>query len=171
MPVMLECQTPIVVAARGWSIGLGLNLVLAADFAVVSDDARLWAPFVDFGFTPDSGASWLLPRLAGLARAKEMVLLGRKLSGETAGEWGLVHRSVPDAELESAADELVAELAARPTVAFGLAKSLLHRGLTADLDRHLHEEAIAMELSSRSEDFAEYHRSRRERRDTEFTGR
>lgn len=61
IPTMLETQTPIVVAARGWIIGLGLNIVLAADFAVVDDDARLWAPFVGAGFTPDSGSSWLLP--------------------------------------------------------------------------------------------------------------
>ena len=63
IPSMLTCQTPIVCTARGWVIGLGLDLVLASDFAVVADDARLWAPFTTFGFTPDSGATWLIPAL------------------------------------------------------------------------------------------------------------
>lgn len=171
VPAMLECQTPIVVAAQGWAVGLGLNLVLAADFAVVADDARLWAPFTGLGFTPDSGASWLLPRLAGLARAKEMVLLGREVDGKQGAEWGLVHRSVPRDQLESAAEELVDELASAATVAVGQAKLLMHRGLTADLHRHLAEEGWAMEVSSRSEDFAEHHRARREERDPELGGR
>ena len=67
IPTMLETQTPIVTGAKGWIIGLGLHLVLASDFAVVADDARLRAPFATMGFTPDSGGSWLLPRLAGVA--------------------------------------------------------------------------------------------------------
>ena len=70
IPAMLSCQTPIVCTARGWVIGLGLDILLASDFAVVADDARLWAPFTTFGFTPDSGATWLIPRLAGVARAR-----------------------------------------------------------------------------------------------------
>ena len=82
IPTMLETQTPIVTAATG-HIGLGLNLVLASDFAVVADDARLRAPFTSMGFTPDSGASWLIPRLVGVARAKEMLLLGREITGGT----------------------------------------------------------------------------------------
>ncbi|HEX9681708.1 MAG TPA: enoyl-CoA hydratase/isomerase family protein [Acidimicrobiales bacterium] len=171
IPAMLECQTPIVAAAQGWVIGLGLNLVLASDFAVVADDARLWAPFTEFGFTPDSGASWLIPRLVGVARAKEMLLLGRKVDGAKAAEWGLVHDAVPADELDRAAEALTTEVASAPTVAVGLSKLLVHRGLTADLHRHLAEEGFAMEVSSRSEDFAEYHRARRERRPPEFRGR
>ena len=89
IPAMLTCQTPIVCTARGWVIGLGLDLVLASDFAVVADDARLWAPFTTFGFTPDSGATWLIPRLAGVARAWEMLILGEKVSGSERppGDW------------------------------------------------------------------------------------
>src|SRR5262249_2615637 len=81
IPTMLETQTPIVAAARGWVIGLGLHLLLASDFAVVADDARVRAPFAAMGFTPDSGGSWLLPRLAGVARAKEMLMLVRAVGG------------------------------------------------------------------------------------------
>jgi 2-(1,2-epoxy-1,2-dihydrophenyl)acetyl-CoA isomerase len=171
IPVMLHTQTPIVCSAQGWIIGLGLNLVLASDFAVVADDARLWAPFNTFGFTPDSGASWLVPRLAGVTRAKEMLMLGEKISGTQAADWGLVHRAVPAAELDAAGEALVQRLAKAPTVAVGLTKLLIQRGLTVDLDRHLTDEGFAMELSSRSDDFKEYGKASREKRDPEFGGR
>lgn len=171
IPAMLTTQTPIVCTAQGWVIGLGLDLALAADFTIVADDARLWAPFTTFGFTPDSGASWMIPRLAGVARAKEMLMLGTKVSGADAASWGLVHSSVPANEVEAAGEELVARLAAGPTVAIGLTKLLVHRGLTADLDRHLADEAWAMEVSSRSDDFKEYGNAARENRDPDFRGR
>lgn len=171
IPAMLSAQTPIVCTARGWVIGLGLDLALACDFTLVADDARLWAPFTTFGFTPDSGASWLIPRLAGVARAKDMLMLGTKVSGTDAAAWGLVHRAVPADRLDAAGDELIDRLAAGPTVALGLTKLLVHRGLTADLDRHLAEEGWAMEVSSRSEDFKEYGQAARERRDPRFRGR
>jgi 2-(1,2-epoxy-1,2-dihydrophenyl)acetyl-CoA isomerase len=171
IPTMLETQTPIVTAAQGWVIGLGLHLVLASDFAVVADDARLWAPFTRFGFTPDSGGSWLVPRLVGVARAKEMLLLGREVPGGQAAQWGLVHRAVPAADLEGAFDALVDELARAATVAVGLTKLLVHRGVTADLDAQLADEGLAMELASRSEDFREHAAARREERAPRFRGR
>ena len=171
VPTMLETQTPIMAVARGWIIGLGLSLLLASDFAVVADDARLWAPFTTFAFTPDSGASWLLPRLVGVARAKDMLMLGRQIDGKQAAEWGLVHRAAGSRQLQATADDLIAQLAAAPTVAVGLTKLLVQRGLGADLDHHLADEAFAMEVSSRSEDFAEYHRAARDKRDPDFRGR
>ncbi len=171
IPVMLETQVPIVAAATGWSIGLGLNLLLASDFAIVADDARLRAPFTSFGFTPDSGASWLLPRLVGVARAKEMLLLGREVGGAQAADWGMVHRSVPAADVTATAAAVVDELAAAATVAVGLTKALVHRGLTTDLTHQLADEALAMELSSRSDDFREYAKARRDKRTPDFQGR
>ncbi len=171
IPAMLTTQTPIVCTARGWVIGLGLDLALAADFTLVANDARLWAPFTSFGFTPDSGASWLIPRLAGVARAREMLMLGTKVPGADAAAWGLVHRAVPTAELDAAGDELIGRLASGPTVALGLTKLIMHRGLTADIDRHLADEAWAMEVSSRSDDFKEHGRAAREKRDPEYGGR
>ncbi|MCU1353011.1 MAG: enoyl-CoA hydratase/isomerase family protein [Acidimicrobiales bacterium] len=171
IPLMLSTQTPIVCTARGWAIGLGLDLVLASDFAIVADDARLWAPFTTFGFTPDSGASWLIPRLAGVARAKDMLMLGTKVGGAEAASWGLVHRAVAAGDVDAAGEELLARLAAAPTVAIGLTKMLIHQGLTADIDRHVVDEAFAMEVSSRSEDFKEHRRAARDKRDPDFTGR
>lgn len=171
IPTMLETQTPIVCAARGWIVGLGLHVALAADFTVVADDARLWAPFTTLGFTPDSGGSWLVPRLAGVARAKELLMLGRRIDGARAAEWGMVHRAVPSGDVERVGDELVAELSSAATVAVGLTKLLVQRSLTVDLERHLADEALAMELASRSEDFHENARAKREKRAPEFRGR
>lgn len=171
IPTMLETQTPIVTAVKGWAIGLGMNLALASDFVVAADDARFWAPFTGAGFTPDSGASWLAPRLIGVARAKEMIMLGRRISGARAAEWGLIHAAVPEGDVDATTNELVAELSRAATVAVGLSKMLIHRGLTVDLARHLEDEALAIELSSRSEDFHEAARARSERRDPVFRGR
>jgi 2-(1,2-epoxy-1,2-dihydrophenyl)acetyl-CoA isomerase len=171
IPTMLETQTPIVTAATGYVIGLGLNLVLASDFAVVAEDARLRAPFTGMGFTPDSGASWLIPRLVGVARAKEMLMLSREITGLEAAEWGMVHRAAPARAVANIADELVRELAGAATVAVGLTKLLVQRSLTVDLERHLADEALAIELASRSGDFQEFARARKDRRDPDFEGR
>jgi 2-(1,2-epoxy-1,2-dihydrophenyl)acetyl-CoA isomerase len=171
IPTMLETQTPIVTAATGYVIGLGLNLVLASDFAVVADDARLRSPFVGMGFTPDSGASWLIPRLVGVARAKEMLMLSREVTGLEAADWGLVHRSAPEKSVAAVAESLVTELAGAATVALGLTKLLVQHGLTVDIERHLMDESLAIELASRSEDFQEFARARRDRRDPSFKGR
>ncbi len=171
VPMLLEVQLPVVAVVRGWAAGLGFQLALAVDFAVVADDARLWEPFLSRGFTPDSGATWLLPRLVGLARARDLLLLGRELSGAEAAEWGLVHRSVPATDLDAAAEALVTRLASAPTAAVGLTKWLLNTGAGLDLRHHLANEAFAMELSSRSPDFTEGLKAFQERRDPEFGGR
>jgi 2-(1,2-epoxy-1,2-dihydrophenyl)acetyl-CoA isomerase len=170
IPAMLTCQTPIVCTARGWVIGLGLDLALASDFTLVADDVRLWAPFTTFGFTPDSGATWLIPRLAGVARAREMLILGEKVSGSDAATWGLVHRAVPAADLDGASQDLLTRLATGPTVALGLTKLLMHRAATSEISSHLADEAWGMEISSRSEDFKEYGKAAKEKREPRFTG-
>ncbi|ORV86580.1 enoyl-CoA hydratase/isomerase family protein [Mycolicibacterium iranicum] len=171
IPLLLETQVPIVAVVRGWAAGLGFHIAMASDFCVAADDARFWEPFMARGFSPDSGAAWLLPRLIGMVRTRQLLMLGEELSGTMAAEWGVIHGAHPGAALESAADALVARLAAAPTVALGLTKWLLQSGNGLDLDRHLHNEALALELSSRSEDFKEGLRAFRDKRDAEFTGR
>jgi 2-(1,2-epoxy-1,2-dihydrophenyl)acetyl-CoA isomerase len=171
IPTLLETQTPVVTTVKGWAIGLGMNLALASDFVVAADNARFWAPFTGAGFTPDSGGSWMIPRLVGVARAKELLMLGRKVSGADAAAWGLIHRAVPIDEVDAAVELLIDELAAAATVAVGLAKLLIQRSLTVDLARHLEDEALAIELSSRSEDFHENSRARLDQRPPEFGGR
>lgn len=171
IPMLLELQVPVVAAVRGYAVGLGLQLALACDFAVVADDAVLWEPFVARGMTPDGGASWLLPRVVGLARARQLLLLGDRLTGRQACEWGLVHQSVAAAELDAVAMELVRRLADGPTVALGLTKALVNRAAGCSLAEQLHDEGLAMELSSRSPDFREGLEAFAARRAPAFTGR
>jgi 2-(1,2-epoxy-1,2-dihydrophenyl)acetyl-CoA isomerase len=171
IPLMVTVQTPIVCAARGWVAGIGLHIAVAADFTVVANDARLWEPFAERGFTPDSGATWLLPRRVGEVRARELLMLGRSLSGIEAAEWQLVHRSVPNESVADEADGLVTRLANGPTVMLGLTKWMLHAGATLSLDAHLRNEAFAMELTSRSEDFREGLAAFKEKRAPRFEGR
>jgi 2-(1,2-epoxy-1,2-dihydrophenyl)acetyl-CoA isomerase len=171
IPLMLETQVPIVAVVRGWAAGLGFHIAMASDFCVAADDARFWEPFMARGFSPDSGAAWLLPRLIGMVRTRQLLMLGEEISGSTAAEWGIIHAAHPHGELDSAADELVTKLGEAPTVALGLTKWLLQSGNGLDLDRHLQNEAMALELSSRSEDFREGLAAFREKRDAKFQGR
>lgn len=169
--VVMETQLPVVCAVRGWAAGLGCQLALAADFAIAADDSTFWLPFTKRGFTPDSGATWLLPRLIGVARAKELLLLGRPVSGADAASWGMIHRAVPGDQLETAAHELVGELAGAATVALGLTKRCVHTALDGGIVEAMAGEAMALELSSRTSDFREGLRAFTERRDPVFEGR
>ena len=90
--LLLSTQTPVVCRVQGWAAGIGLHLVLASDFAVVDESARLWEPYAQRGFTPDTGGTWLLARRIGEVRAREMLLLGEAVSGADAADWGMVHR-------------------------------------------------------------------------------
>jgi 2-(1,2-epoxy-1,2-dihydrophenyl)acetyl-CoA isomerase len=156
---------------RGWAAGLGLALTLAADIAVVSETARFLAPYTARGFTPDSGVSWLLPRRVGEVRARRMLVLGERVDGPSAADWGMVDRCVPDDSLEPESERSALALAGRATVAVGLTKWLLHAGRGAPLQTHLSDEAFAMELSARSDDFREGMAAFAQKRSAAFTGR
>jgi 2-(1,2-epoxy-1,2-dihydrophenyl)acetyl-CoA isomerase len=171
IPLLTEVQTPVVCAVRGWAAGIGFQLALAADFAIAADDATFWEPFGERGFTPDSGATWLLPRRVGETRARELLIFGRKLSGTEAAAWGAIHCAVPRDELDAAVSGIVERLASGPTVALGLTKWLLHRGAEVALAQQLANEAFALELSSRTEDFREGLTAFKERRPPTFEGR
>jgi 2-(1,2-epoxy-1,2-dihydrophenyl)acetyl-CoA isomerase len=164
-------QLPIVCSVRGFAVGLGCNLALAADFTVAASDAVFWEPFVARGFSPDSGATWLLPRLVGLTRAKQMLLLGEKVRATDAAEWGLIYRAVSPAALDDSCQELLTRLAAGPTVALGLAKQAIHYGQHATLSQSMTQELFDLELSCRTKDFKEGLAAFRERRPPQFHGR
>lgn len=171
IPLMLTVQVPIVARVKGWAAGIGFHLALAADFTVADEDARFWEPFTERGFTADSGATWLLPRRVGPVQARSLLLLGRKIDGREAMAWGAIHLAVPEWEVDRSVEDLVGVLAGGPTVALGLTKWLLHEGEGRALDAQLRDEALAMELSSRSEDFREGLKAFREKRSPEFKGR
>jgi len=169
--LLCTIQLPVVVAARGWVAGLGLHVAAASDFVVFADDARIWEPFGRRGFTPDSGGTWLLPRLIGMQRARELLLLGTAIDGTTAVEWGFGHVTTAANNVDADAEALALELAAGPTVAIGLTKRLLNTTGDHTLDEHLHEEAVALELSSRTDDFREGMAAFVDKRDPDFKGR
>jgi len=121
-----ELQLPVVVGVRGWAVGLGNTLALLSDYIVASGTARFWTPFVGRGFTPDSGSTYLLPRLIGLPRAKEMLLLARPVDAVRAERWGMVTELVPDDQLEERVEHAVQELGRAATASVGLAKTLVH---------------------------------------------
>jgi 2-(1,2-epoxy-1,2-dihydrophenyl)acetyl-CoA isomerase len=171
IPLVCEIQVPVVCKVRGVAAGIGFSLALAADFTIAAADARFWEPFVQRGFTPDSGATWLLPRRVGDVRARELLLLGRALSGTEAAAWGAIHAAVRSPELDGAVADLAAHLSVGPTVTLGLTKWLLHAAHDAPLDQHLRNEAFGLELSSRTEDFREGLAAFREKRDPKFEGR
>jgi 2-(1,2-epoxy-1,2-dihydrophenyl)acetyl-CoA isomerase len=171
IPLVLEVQVPVVCKVQGWAAGIGFQLALASDFCIAAHDATFWEPFTERGFTPDSAATWLLPRRVGDVRARELLLLGRKLSGEDAAGWGAIHDAVALAELDDAVNEVVDRLAEGPTVALGLTKWLLREGVDAPLDAQLRNEAFALELSSRSKDFREGLGAFIEKRPPRFEGK
>lgn len=162
---------PVVCTVRGYAVGLGCNLALAADFTVADSEATLWEPFLARGFTPDSGASWLLPRLAGVARARRMLLLGEQVSGATAADWGLIDSAVAGPDLDHVADDLLNRLAAGPTVAIGLAKQSLAYAAHATLPDTMNAELAGLELACRTADFKEGLAAFRDRRTPDFQGR
>jgi len=164
-------QLPVICSVRGWAVGFGCNLALAADFTVAATDAVFWEPFLDRGFSPDSGSTWLLPRLVGLARARRMLLLGEKVSATDAADWGLIHQAVDRSELDDTAEQLVERLACGPTVAIGLAKQALAFGQDATLSQSMAQELFNLELSCRTGDFKEGLEAFRQRRPPKFYGR
>lgn len=162
---------PVVCTVRGYAVGLGCNLALAADFALAATDAVFWEPFMTRGFCPDSGSTWLLPRLVGLVRAKQMLLLGEKVTATDAADWGLIHRCVSESELDDATTDLLVRLAAGPTVAIGLTKQAIHAAQCATLSQAMTQELFNVELSSRTGDFKEGLAAFKEGRPPQFEGR
>ena len=142
---LFELPKPTIAAVNGVAAGAGVGIALACDFRVVSDEADLVFAFSRLGLVPDFGLSFTLPRLIGVARAKELALLKGRLTAEEADRWGLVTElCAPDAVLNRAM-ELAARLAAGPTVALGLTKRMLDR--SADLGVH---DALELEATSQS---------------------
>jgi 2-(1,2-epoxy-1,2-dihydrophenyl)acetyl-CoA isomerase len=167
---ILDCEKPVVAAVNGTAAGGGMHLALACDLVVAADTARFIEVFVRRGIAPDAGGAYLLARLVGPQKAKELVFFGDDLSAIDAHTLGLVNRVVPAADLEQAARELAERLASGPTIAIGHAKRLINRALESDRAAAFHEEAWAQEAVNGSADAREGMTAFAERRPPEFKG-
>ena len=163
-----DCPLPTVAELKGRTSGMGLHMALACDFTVAAPGSSFAEPFSDRGFNVDSGGSWLLPRMIGLTRAKQLLYLAEPIDGATAVAWGLVSEVADDPS--ERALELARRLGQGPTFALGVAKRLLHDGLGTDLGAALRSEAAGVELSIRSSDFKEGMKAFVEKRPPEFEG-
>lgn len=144
---------PVVAAVHGPCAGAGCSLALAADIVVAGRSAYFLQAFINIGLIPDAGATWLLPRLAGRARAMEMMMLGERIPAEKAAEWGLIARVVDDEELAGEAVALATRLAQGPTFAYGLLRRLARDAGQLPLSDALAAERLAQRDAGRTEDF------------------
>ena len=146
---------PIVCAVNGVAAGAGANVALACDIVLAARSASFIQAFARIGLVPDSGGSWILPRLVGRARAMGLALLGDKLAAEDAADWGLVWKAVDDDKLMAEAGALARGLAAGPTRAYGLIKRALDDSETNTLDAQLDLERDLQRKAGLSEDYRE----------------
>ena len=157
-PLMLkltQLPVPIVSAVNGAAAGIGCSLALAADFCIAGESGYFLQAFVNIGLVPDGGASWMLARLVGKARATEMMLLGERVFGPKAADWGLIYKCVPDVVLREEAMTLAQRLAAGPTVALGLMRQGLAAALESDYAAAMAGEADRQAIAGQTADAAE----------------
>jgi len=170
MTAIQDCEKPVIVALNGTAAGGGSMLVLAADLVIAADNAKLIQVFVRRGLIPDAGVAYLLPRVVGMHKAKELVFFGDDLSAADAAQLGIVNKVVPAAELPDATREWAERLASGPTKAIGWSKKLLHDASELARRDLLEEEAMLVEMNSGTVDSQEGVASFRERRPPEWKG-
>jgi 2-(1,2-epoxy-1,2-dihydrophenyl)acetyl-CoA isomerase len=170
MESMQDCQKPVLCALNGTAAGGGVMLALASDLVVAADTARIIHVFVRRGLIPDGGVAYLLPRLVGLHKAKELAFFGDDLNMVDAEKLGIVNKVVPAADLQATALEWATRLASGPTKALGWTKQLLNETLDVDRRTLLITEAMLVELNSHTLDGKEGVASFMERRPPEFKG-
>lgn len=168
---VLDCEKPVVAAVNGTAAGLGAHLALACDLVLAAESARFIEVFVRRGLVPDGGGAYLLPRLIGPQRAKELMFFGDAVPAAEAARLGLVNRVVGDGELEKTAREWAERLAAGPTRALALTKQLVNASLDTDRSAAFAAEATAQELNMTTADAQEGVASFVERRTPAYRGR
>lgn len=162
---------PVVAAVNGIAAGAGCNVALACDIVLAAKSASFTQSFARIGLIPDSGGTWMLPRLVGMARARGLALLAEPLPADKAEDWGLIWKAVEDAALMAEAEKLCAHFAGAPTYGLGLIKQALDAGQTNGLAAQLDLERDLQREASRAPDYAEGVRAFFEKRKPVFTGR
>jgi len=166
-----ELEKPVIAAVNGVAAGLGCHLAFASDLVIAAQEARFIEVFVRRGIAIDAAGAFLLPRLIGLQKAKELVFFGDDLSAEDALRVGLVSKVVLGDQLAAAAREWAEKLAQGPTFAIGMSKRLLNRSLESSFETALEEEALVQSLVTQSEDTREGMTAFMERRAPKFRGK
>ena len=171
MVKLSKLNVPIITAVNGPAAGVGCSLALCSDFAIAGKSAYFLQAFVNIGLVPDGGASWMLPRLIGKARATQMMLLGEKISGDQAADWGLIYKCVDDADLMAEAQALATRLANGPSLALGIMRQNIATALEMDYASALLREAEGQRIAGQSEDAKEGGLSFLQKRKPVFTGK
>lgn len=168
---VLDCEKPVIAAVNGTAAGIGAHLAFACDLVLAADSARFIEVFARRGLVPDGGGAYLLPRLIGPQRAKELMFFGDAVPAAEARAMGLVNRVVPAEALEETAREWAERLARGPTRALALTKQLVNASLDADRSTAFAAEAVAQELNMTTRDAQEGVASFVERRAARYEGR
>ncbi|MDA8271289.1 MAG: enoyl-CoA hydratase family protein [Actinomycetota bacterium] len=169
---MRECPIPIIAQIQGIAAGAGSVVALASDFRILSRSAKFAFLFTKVGLAgADMGSAYLLPRIVGLGRATQLLMLGDTIDAETADRFGLVSQLVDDADLEETVNALAKRLATGPSFAYAQTKSLLSRELDMPLSGALELEAMVQALLMNSEDYAEFHAAFNAKRPPNWKGR
>ena len=172
-PLMMNLarlNMPIITAINGAAAGVGCSIGLAGDFVLAGKSGYFLQAFVNIGLVPDGGASWMLPRLIGKARATEMMMLGEKISGEKAADWGLIYKCVEDADLLPAARALATRLANGPTIAYATMRKNILTALENSYAEALLAEAEGQRIAGGTNDAREGGKAFLEKRKPEFKG-
>jgi 2-(1,2-epoxy-1,2-dihydrophenyl)acetyl-CoA isomerase len=170
MQAIQDCEKPVIVALNGTAAGAGSMFTLAADLVVAAEHARLIQVFVRRGLVPDAGVAYLLPRIVGMHKAKELIFFGDDLTAPEMERLGIANKVVPGDQLLAATKEWAERLAQGPTKAIGWSKKLLHDASELSRRDVLEEEAMLVEINTLTHDGMEGVNSFRERRATQFTG-
>ncbi len=162
---------PTVAAVDGVAVGMGMNMALACDLVIATDRARFCEIFPRRGMAIDGGGSWVLPRLVGLHKAKELAFFGDMISASEAHAMGLVNHVCGAAEMDVTVAEWAGRLAAAPTVALSLTKSMLNNAFSTSIDQALEDEARSQHITFSTEDLKEALAAFVEKREPTFKGR
>ena len=162
---------PSIAAVNGLASGMGFSIAMSCDMRIASDASRFSQIFVKRGLIPDTGSTYFLPRLVGIAKACEMVFTGDFVDAQEAARLGIVNRVVPADEMMTSAMELATKIANGPPITIQLAKRALYRGLETDLDVQLEYEMYQQSICMKTEDFQEGVNSFLEKREAHFKGK
>ena len=169
--VLFNLDTPTICALNGSAAGYGMDTALGCDIRIMAEGAKMAAAFTKRGILPESGGTWLLPRLLGWSKAAELIFTGRTLSAQECVDMGLASRVVPASELAAVARALALEIAGNAPLAVQASKRMMRMGLSEDFDEHVHHVFLQLLPLLRTDDAREGMKAFMEKRPANFTGR